>query len=84
MRHWPAKITRCKSHAHLIYKMKEGGNERTMLTYFFSFRLKRTGGSCAPERAERKKSPISGRVDKRTQRGAWRIGTYKTVMETGL
>ena len=30
------------------------------------------------------KSPISGQVDKKTQRVAWRIGTNNTVIETGL
>jgi hypothetical protein len=30
------------------------------------------------------KSPISGQVDKKTQRVAWKIGSNNTVMETGL
>jgi hypothetical protein len=30
------------------------------------------------------KSPISGQVDKKTQRVAWKIGTNNTVIETGL
>jgi len=30
------------------------------------------------------KSPISGQVDKQTQRVAWKIGTGNTVVETGL
>ena len=30
------------------------------------------------------KSPISGQVDKETQRVAWKIGTNNTVIETGL
>jgi hypothetical protein len=30
------------------------------------------------------KSPISGQVDKQTQRVAWKIGTNNTVIETGL
>ena len=30
------------------------------------------------------KSPISGQVDKKTQRVAWRIGSNNTVIETGL
>jgi hypothetical protein len=30
------------------------------------------------------KSPISGQVDKKTQRIAWKIGTNNTVIETGL
>ena len=30
------------------------------------------------------KSPISGQVDKKTQRVAWQIGTNNTVIETGL
>jgi hypothetical protein len=30
------------------------------------------------------KSPISGQVDKKTERVAWRIGTGNTVIETGL
>jgi len=30
------------------------------------------------------KSPISGQVDKKTQRVAWKIGTGNTVIETGL
>ena len=29
-------------------------------------------------------SPISGQVDKKTQRVAWRIGNGNTVIETGL
>jgi hypothetical protein len=30
------------------------------------------------------KSPISGQVDKKTQRVAWKIGSNNTVIETGL
>jgi len=30
------------------------------------------------------KSPISGQVDKNTQRVAWKIGSNNTVIETGL
>jgi hypothetical protein len=30
------------------------------------------------------KSPISGQLDKKTQRVAWKIGTTNTVIETGL
>ena len=30
------------------------------------------------------KAPISGQVDKKTQRVAWKIGTNDTVIETGL
>jgi hypothetical protein len=30
------------------------------------------------------KAPISGQVDKATQRVAWKIGTNNTVIETGL
>ena len=30
------------------------------------------------------KSPISGQLDKKTQRVAWKIGTNNTVIETGL
>ena len=30
------------------------------------------------------KSPISGQVDKKTQRVAWKIGSNNTVLETSL
>jgi hypothetical protein len=30
------------------------------------------------------KAPVSGRVDKNTQRAAWKIGANKTAIETGL
>jgi hypothetical protein len=30
------------------------------------------------------KSPISGQVDKATQRVAWKIGSNNTIIETGL